>query len=130
LYTYRFDANAPPTTGSIKLGMFKAVANQPWQVVAQTVVPTPVAGTAAAIGAIAPQSISAGSPFNLTPAIVGTAPFNWYLDAAPSGMTVNASTGEISWPNPVVSDTPYIIGVNAKNCAGGDSEVLTLTVTP
>jgi hypothetical protein len=29
MYNFRFDANSPPTTGSITLGLFKAVVSQP-----------------------------------------------------------------------------------------------------
>lgn len=41
LYNFRFNANSPPTTGDVTLGMFKAVAGQPDAINVTTVVPIP-----------------------------------------------------------------------------------------
>ena len=42
-----------------------------------------------------------GIEYNIRPAVWGGAyPFTYSLSNAPSGMTINSSTGEISWPNP------------------------------
>jgi hypothetical protein len=52
----------------------------------------------------------------------------WSLDAAPAGMTINASTGQIIWSSPIASDTPYTIRMKATNIAGADTEEFQLTV--
>jgi hypothetical protein len=42
-----------------------------------------------------------GLLYNIRAAVVGgDYPYTYTLTAAPAGMTINASTGEISWPNP------------------------------
>ena len=60
----------------------------------------------------------------------GTPPYNWSLSGEPVGMVIGAGTGTISWPNPVVSPTPYSITVMAGDgCAAGTgSTVFQLTV--
>lgn len=40
-------------------------------------------------------------------AIGGKYPFTYALTTAPSGMSINSSTGEITWPTPSESVTPY-----------------------
>lgn len=65
------------------------------------------AGTSPSSGsdAISPQNrifrAYPGLAYNIRAIIVGGAyPYTFTLSGAPSGMTINASTGEINWPNP------------------------------
>lgn len=53
---------------------------------------------------------------------------SWSLGEAPAGMTINASSGQIIWPSPVASDTPYMVSMQAQNIAGIDTETFQLTI--
>jgi hypothetical protein len=45
-----------------------------------------------------------GIEYNIRAAVIGgTYPYTFSLSNAPSGMTINPKTGEISWPNPTAS---------------------------
>lgn|GEM_PF-1077244 len=52
----------------------------------------------------------------------------WTLDAGPSDMTIDPSTGVVSWNEPVPSDTPYQVTIRAINTAGTDTESWQLSV--
>jgi len=43
---------------------------------------------------------------------------NWSLDAGPPGMSINFSTGVVSWLAPAAAPTPYTINIRATNSAG------------
>lgn len=50
-----------------------------------------------------------GIEYNIRAAVRGGSyPYNFSLTNAPSGMTVNSRTGEISWPNPTADATPTL----------------------
>ncbi|XP_046573868.1 uncharacterized protein LOC124281912 isoform X2 [Haliotis rubra] len=55
--------------------------------------------------------------FQLT-LIQGSAPIDWYIYGAPSGMTIDQKTGLIFWERTVASVQPYIINVRASNRIG------------
>lgn len=57
------------------------------------------------------------------------APLTWSLDNPQPGMTIDAATGVVSWPNPIYSGFPYALIVRATNDAGTDAEYLFLNVT-
>jgi len=60
----------------------------------------------------------------------GTYPFTWELTTAPSGMVINPDTGEISWPNPLVSGSPHSVTVKVTDSESStDIESYTVTVT-
>jgi hypothetical protein len=84
------------------LGQTPAVANYPLQIILpRSAASSPDAGA---------PSISSnhrifwaypGVPYNIRGAVVGGAfPYTYSLESAPSGMTINAVTGEINWPDP------------------------------
>ena len=51
-----------------------------------------------------------GLEYNVRMGVIGGKyPFNHALTTAPSGMTINAFTGEITWPSPSASATPYSV---------------------
>jgi len=54
----------------------------------------------------------------------------WELVTGPVGMTINESTGVVSWPNPLVVGSPHTITIKAVNAEGNDTESWQLTVTP
>lgn len=59
-------------------------------------------------------AIHAGSAWNLTAAAVNTrtgATVTYTLEGAPSGMTINASTGAITWATPVVGSYTFKVVV-------------------
>ena len=45
-------------------------------------------------------------------------------------MTIDSSTGVVSWANPVTVDSPHTVTIRATNTAGFDDESWQLTVTP
>lgn len=57
------------------------------------------------------------------------APITWTLDNPEPGMTINALTGEISWPNPIPSPFQYRIFVRATNGAGSVTKDIFIGVT-
>lgn len=65
-----------------------------------------------------------GLEYNVRLAVAGGAfPFQFSLTSAPQGMTID-KRGEITWPNPVASDTPYQVAVSVI-----DSEATTRSVS-
>ena len=60
----------------------------------------------------------------------GILPITWTLQSGPNGMTIDISTGVVSWENPIVSGSPHLITIRANNSAGYDDESWQLTVNP
>jgi len=84
------------------------------------------------INPISDASIGEGTPYTgPTPSLSqGTLPVTWSLATGPSGMSINSSTGVVSWANPTVSGSPHTITIQATNTAGFDTKSWQLTVTP
>lgn len=57
------------------------------------------------------------------------APITWSVINPQPGMTINPSTGVISWPNPVRSEFLYTIYIRATNSAGNSTVTLYLGVS-
>ncbi len=57
-------------------------------------------------------------------------PLTWSLISAPPGMTINPTTGVVSWPDTTSDDSPYSITIRATNATGFDNESWMLTVNP
>lgn len=57
------------------------------------------------------------------------APITWSLDNPEPGMTIDAQTGKITWPNPVPSPFQYRIFVRATNGAGSVTKDIFIGVT-
>jgi hypothetical protein len=53
----------------------------------------------------------------------------WSLIANPSGMSINSSTGVVSWGSAIYSSSPHTITIQATNSAGFDDGSWLLTVT-
>ncbi len=83
---------------------------------------------------IADHSITTGSSYTgPTPRLVGPQiPVTYSLVQSPTGMTIDSSTGIVSWPITDVSGSPYTITIRAQNPLGSDDEswVLTVIQTP
>jgi hypothetical protein len=63
-------------------------------------------------------------------AVGGKYPYTYALTTAPSGMTVNPSSGEITWPSPVASGSPYSVAARVTDSAGATTTVSwSVTVT-
>lgn len=58
----------------------------------------------------------------------GTSPITWSFVRKPSGMTINAQTGIVTWSNPVASGTPYTVTIRASNAQGHADASWHLTV--
>lgn len=66
-----------------------------------------------------------GLEYNVRMAVIGgTYPYTYSLASAPAGMIINSTTGEINWPNPIASGTPYNITARVL-----DSELSEQTVS-
>ena len=87
--------------------------------------------TAPVVNPISNASASCGVAF-ASPApstSAGTAPITWSLGGSPpAGMTINSTTGVVSWPAPVTTGSPYAITTTATNACGNNSQSWTLTV--
>lgn len=127
-YNFRFDADVAPTTGNATLTQWKTVNNVP----ASTVIPSIPVCTAPVVDPIHNDSASCGVSYaSGAPSISsGTTPVTWSLGAgAPAGMTINPSTGAVSWPTPLTTGSPYTITSTATNSCGNNSKSWTLTVS-
>jgi Putative Ig domain len=69
-----------------------------------------------------------GLEYNIRATVIGGAyPFEFSLSDAPPGMTINSSTGEISWPDPTgPSVSPRITVTDAENASVSSSWTITV----
>ena len=58
----------------------------------------------------------------------GTLPVTWSLTGGPSGMTIDAGTGRVSWAGAALAGSPHQITIKAQNIAGYDEASWLLTV--
>lgn len=66
-----------------------------------------------------------GIPYNVRLGVIGGLyPFTFVLLQAPSGMTIDQHTGEITWSNPITSGSPFTIQVEVT-----DFELTVVTVS-
>lgn len=70
-----------------------------------------------------------GIEYNIRVAVLGGLyPFTYSLSNAPSGMTINSRTGEISWPNPQSSANSIVVSVtDSENTTVNSSWSITVT---
>lgn len=54
----------------------------------------------------------------------------WSIEHAPPGVTIDANTGVLSWPNPIPSPTPYVVTIRASNAVGSGARSFGLHVRP
>lgn len=66
------------------------------------------------------------TPFAFTPEVLGHPIGTFTLTAKPSGMLINATTGEIRWPAPVTGT--HLVKVKVSNPNGSDTASFNLTV--
>lgn len=65
-----------------------------------------------------------GIEYNVGAAVIGGAfPYSYSLAEAPAGMSINQSTGEISWPSPTVQATPYPVTLSVSDSNGQTQQV-------
>lgn len=81
------------------------------------------------ISGITNDSVSGGEIYSgPVPAISeGTTPVTWSLDSGPAGMSINPSTGVVTWTSGEIT-TSYTVTIRATNPAGYDTESWTLNV--
>lgn len=82
------------------------------------------------IAALQTQNITAQTPYTgPTPTLLqGTAPITWSLATGPSGMSIAADTGVVSWANSENVTRDHVIRIIATNAAGFDDAAWTLRV--
>lgn len=131
MYLYKFqrinrDVFLVPGSGTPYIAVIRLLADGSTRLNPQ------VAPVAPVIAPIPDGSTPAGTPYTgPTPTLSqGTLPVTWSLVTGPSGMTINASTGVVSWPNPTTAGSPHTVTIRATNAAGSDDETWLLTVTP
>ncbi|MDR2153713.1 MAG: putative Ig domain-containing protein [Burkholderiaceae bacterium] len=65
-----------------------------------------------------------GLIYDVNVAVVGGKfPYTYSLTASPSGMAIDASTGRITWPNPVAQSATYPVSVTVRDAAGNTVSV-------
>lgn len=69
--------------------------------------------------------------YNVRPGVTGgNYPYRYSLTTAPNGMSISTTTGEITWPTPQESDTPYSVSLLVTDASGNTlSASWTVTVT-
>lgn len=87
-------------------------------------------GGAPVIAPISDASLPDNNAYNgPTPVLThGIAPFTWTLVTKPVGMTINATTGVVSWPSPTTTGSPFTVTIRAKNAFGQADASWKLTV--
>jgi hypothetical protein len=74
------------------------------------------------------DNVSYASP---QPVLVrGTAPVTWSLVNAPAGISIDPTTGVVTWASPIASPNPYTITIQATNSVGSGESSWKLTVSP
>ena len=95
--------------------------------VASAVVPIPPVVAPISDDNVADGAVYSGS----TPTLIsGTTPVTWSLPSGPAGMTIDASTGVVTWPSATISGSPHTITIRTSNGAASDDESWLLTVDP
>ncbi len=74
------------------------------------------------IESIAPHTITdSGSYTGPVPLLLqGQSGTSWSLVEGPAGMTINPATGQVLWPVPTTSGSPYTVTIRAENPKGAD----------
>lgn len=68
-----------------------------------------------------------GFTYNIRPAVIGgNYPYTFSLSNAPSGMAINANTGEITWSNPQANATPTLTVRDASGAQVNSSWTITV----
>ena len=71
-----------------------------------------------------------GIEYNIRAVVIGGAyPYTFSLSNAPAGMTINARTGEISWPNPQANAEPTITVRDMEGTERSSSWAITVTTS-
>lgn len=135
MYNFRFDCDQAPLMSGNDVLLNSATMTQfkPNGVnfTGTTIVPTACVGPV--VSQIHSDSATCGVSYtSQNPSLSsGTGPITWSLGAgSPAGMTINSSTGAVSWPVPVTGGSPYSITSNATNGCGSNGSTWTLTVNP
>jgi hypothetical protein len=93
----------------------------------------PSAPSAVAPAVAPPEDATAveGEPFNgPAPTLQrGTLPVTWSLVSGPTGMTVDADSGIVTWGNPTVEGSPHAVMLRATNPAGSGDAAFLINVT-
>ncbi|MCK6485156.1 MAG: matrixin family metalloprotease [Phycisphaerae bacterium] len=90
---------------------------------------TVLPGAAPVIDPIPDHSTPCAVSYSFTPAATGATPMTWsFASPPPAGMTIDSGTGEVDWPSPDPSGSPYLISIEASNSCGTDTEDWLLTV--
>ena len=119
-------ATSTPVTVTIRASNAQGQDDESWRL---TVTAPP---TAPEIRPFTNQTIRAGAPYvGPEPALLrGTRPVTWMLVSGPAGMTIDSTTGVVSWPSPTHVGSPFTVTLKVENAAGSDQKSWSLSVLP
>ncbi|AQQ71014.1 delta-60 repeat domain protein [Limihaloglobus sulfuriphilus] len=66
--------------------------------------------------------------FGPLPSLIQGTEVTYSLEDGPAGMSINTSTGQVSWPSPVGPGTPVTVTIKASNIGGADTESFDIDV--
>lgn len=106
-------------------------ANYPLELVSPRAVGTaPAAGNAAITSTHRIFKAYPGLEYNIRAVVIGGAyPYSFALSNAPAGMSINADTGTIVWPNPQANATPTITVTDSEGTRVSSSWAITVTTS-
>jgi hypothetical protein len=93
--------------------------------IAAAAAPTPVAPT---IISTPPTQATVGEQYTYQASASGSQPITWTLLSPPAGMTVDPTTGLVSWTPATAGD--FVVTLGASNAAGSTSQSWSIRVNP
>jgi hypothetical protein len=106
-------------------------ANYPLELLSPRAVGTvPTAGGVAITAENRIYKAYPGLEYNIRANVIGGAyPYTFSLSNAPAGMTINANTGTIVWPNPQANATPTIVVTDSEGTRVTSNWAITVTTS-
>ncbi len=81
------------------------------------------------IAGIPDRTILTGATYAETPVLTqGGIPITWSITSGPPTMSIDSSTGAVTWPTPTTIGSPFTVTIRATNDFGFDEESWLLTV--
>lgn len=129
--TFRRLTQALTLVAAAVLAVPAMAANYPLELVSPRAVGTaPAAGNAAITSTHRIFKAYPGLEYNIRAVVIGGAyPYAFALSNAPAGMSIDADTGTIVWPNPQANATPTITVTDSEGTRISSSWAITVTTS-